>query len=88
MIQMLLYCYLLLVNLFARRCARAKFIWTGTVGQKEFYTQIAGVSEPLENAFGQNFKEELLETALQSELTEIACACQEPLWMGLSERRA
>jgi hypothetical protein len=50
--------------LFARHCARAKFIWTGTVGQKEFYTQIAGVSEPLENAFGQNFKEELLENSV------------------------
>jgi|GEM_PF-1855106 len=55
----------------AVQAVETKVIWTGAVGQKEFYTQMASVSELLENAFGQNFKEELLETVLQSELTEI-----------------
>jgi hypothetical protein len=55
----------------AVQAVETKLIWTGAVGQKEFYTQMASVSELLENAFGQNFKEELLETVLQSELTEI-----------------
>ncbi|MEM3648942.1 MAG: hypothetical protein QW506_07245, partial [Thermoproteota archaeon] len=47
-----------------------RVVWTGTMGRREFYSQVAGVSELLGSVLGRVFAERLVETVLQSGLTD------------------
>ncbi|MBO3809984.1 MAG: hypothetical protein FGF50_10405, partial [Candidatus Brockarchaeota archaeon] len=47
-----------------------RIVWTGAIGQKELYTQVASASEIIRNALGRSFSEEFVKTLLLSGLTD------------------
>jgi len=51
------------------QAVETRIVWT-SIGRKEFYTQVASVSELLGSMFGGGFKQELLETVLLNGLTD------------------
>jgi len=51
------------------QAVETRIVWT-SMGQREFYAQVASVSELLGSMFGRGFKEELVETVLLNGLTD------------------
>ncbi|MEM3025903.1 MAG: hypothetical protein QXP19_00105, partial [Thermoproteota archaeon] len=52
------------------QAVETRIVWTGAIGLRELYTQVASVSEIIRNALGRAFSEEFVETLLLSGLTD------------------
>jgi len=52
------------------QAVETSIVWTEAIGRREFYAQVASVSELLGSVLGRVFAEQLVETVLQSGLTD------------------
>ncbi|MEM2173178.1 MAG: hypothetical protein QXS66_08100, partial [Thermoproteota archaeon] len=52
------------------QAVETRIAWTGSINEREFYSQIASVSSLIESILGRDFAREFVETVLLSQLTD------------------